>query len=315
MYRYYELIRPCIIILFLTTFISLFYTDISRNIIGEFREINEPQKSSNLIVYQNAEGLKNTSMQNLQEKINQTKALADIFATRIDKITDLLETTSRYPTVRNISYADLVSTEFMGIPESSDIEKRNVAKYLLKNESILGGVYFTLPNGDVYLGEPYSAQKQLPRINFADRDWYKGVSKTNETYISSVFLSASTRAPATAIALPVYQDDSMLKLVGYWVGIINIGPLWKTIKDDYLSEGQELNVIDHQGTEMFNSGKYNYTIIQSSPPFYEIGNSTTIGRDNATIRILAGHIISISLPFDIGSHVWTVTTQHLHPQS
>lgn len=68
MYRYYELIRPCIIILFLTTFISLFYTDISRNIISEFREINEPQKSSNLIVYQNAEGLKNTSMQNLQEK-------------------------------------------------------------------------------------------------------------------------------------------------------------------------------------------------------------------------------------------------------
>jgi hypothetical protein len=247
-------------------------------------------------------------MQNLQEKINQTKALADIFATRIDKITDLLETTSKYPTVRNISYADLISTEFMGIPESSDIEKRNIAKYLLKNESILGGVYLTLPNGDVYLGEPYSAQKQLPRVNFADRDWYKGVSKTNETYISSVFLSASTRATATAIALPVYQDDSMLKLVGYWVAIINIGPLWKTIKDDYLSEGQELNVIDHQGTEMFNSGKYNYTIIQSSPPFYENGNSTTIGRDNATIRILAGHIISISLPIHIGSHVWTVTT-------
>jgi hypothetical protein len=46
----------------------------------------------------------------------------------------------------------------MGIPEFSNIEKRNVAKYLLKNESILGGIYFTLPNGDVYLGEPYSAQ-------------------------------------------------------------------------------------------------------------------------------------------------------------
>jgi hypothetical protein len=286
----------------------LSYTDISRNIIDEFGEVSQSKKSSSLIVYQNAEGLKNTTMQNLQEKINQTKALADIFATRIDKITDLLETTSKYPTVRNISYADLISTEFMGIPESSDIEKRNIAKYLLKNESILGGVYFTLPNGDVYLGEPYSAQKQLPRINFADRDWYKGVSKTNETYISSVFLSASTRAPATAIALPVYQDDSKLKLVGYWVGIINIGPLWKTIKDDYLSEGQELIVIDHQGTEMFNSGKYNYTIIQSSPPFYENGNSATIDRDNATIRIHAGHIITISLPIHICSHMWTVTT-------
>lgn len=314
MYRYYEIIRPCIIILFLTIFISLSYTDISRNIISKFREISEPKNSDNLIVYQDAEGLKDATMQNLQERINQTKALADIFATRIDKITDLLETTSRYPTVRNISYSDLVSTEFMGIPESSDIEKRNVAKYLLKNESILGGVYFTLPNGDVYLGEPYSAQKQLPRINFADRDWYKGVSKTNETYISSVFLSASTRAPATAIALPVYQDDSKTKLVGYWVGIINIGPLWKTIKDEYLSESQELNVIDHNGTEMFNTGKYNYTVIHSSPSFYENGNATTIDRNNATIRILAGHVMAISYPIHIGSHVWTVTTQHQHPR-
>lgn len=173
-------------------------------------------------------------MQDLQDRTNHTKVLADVFATRIDEITDLLETTSRYPAVRNISYANLVGTEFMGIPEFSNIEKRNVAKYLLKNESILGGIYFTLPNGDVYLEEPYSAQEQLPRLNFADRDWYKGVIKINETYVSSVFFSASSRAPATAIALPVYQDDSNTKLMGYWVGIINIGPLWKNIKDDYL---------------------------------------------------------------------------------
>lgn len=28
-------------------------------------------------------------------------------------------------------------------------------------------------------------------------------------------------------------------------------------------------MIDHEGTGMFNSGKYNYTDIQSSPSFYE----------------------------------------------
>ena len=158
------------------------------------------------------------------------------------------------------------------------------------------------------MGEPYSAQEQLPRLNFGDRDWYKGVSKTNETYISAVFLSASTRAPATAIALPVYQDDSSIKLMGYWVGIINIGPLWKSIKDDYLPGGQELNVIDHEGTEMFNSGKYNYTEIQSAPSFYENGNATMIDNDSATIRILEGNIVAISYPIHIRSHVWTVTT-------
>jgi hypothetical protein len=279
-----------------------------RNITGDLIEIGGSETSNDLIVSQNAEGLKNSTIQDLQNRTKQTMVLADVFATRIDEITNLLETTSSYPAVRNISYANLVSNEFMGIPESSDIEKRNVAKYLIKNESILGGVYFTLPNGDVYLGEPYSAQEQLPRINFADRDWYKGVSRTNETYISSVFFSASTRAPATAIALPVYQDDSSIELIGYWVGIINIGPLWKNIKDDYLPGAQELNVIDHEGTEMFNSGKYNYTEIQSAPSFYENGNVAMIYKDSATIRILEGNVVAISYPIHIRSHVWTVTT-------
>ena len=308
MYKDSEIIRPSLLVLFLTTFIYISCTDTMRNITGDLIEIGGSEISNDLIVSQNAEGLKNSTIRDLQNRTKQTMVLADVFATRIDEITNLLETTSSYPAVRNISYANLVSNEFMGIPESSDIEKRNVAKYLIKNESILGGVYFTLPNGDVYLGEPYSAQEQLPRINFADRDWYKGVSRTNETYISSVFFSASTRAPATAIALPVYQDDSSIELIGYWVGIINIGPLWKNIKDDYLPGAQELNVIDHEDTEMFNSGKYNYTEIQSAPSFYENGNVTMIYKDSATIRILEGNVVAISYPIHIRSHVWTVTT-------
>ena len=84
--------------------------------------------------------------------------------------------------------------------------------------------------------------------------------------------------------------------MGYWVGLINIGPLWKNIKDDYLPGDEELNVIDHEGTEMFNSGKYNYTEIQSSPSFYENGNATMIDKDSATIRIVEGNIVAISYP-------------------
>ena len=304
MYRNFEIIRPCLLVLFLATSVTLSSTDFTRNITGKFFDVSGPE-INDLFVYQNVEGL-NSTTQDLQDKTNQTKILANIFETRIDKITHLLETTSTYPSVRNISYANLIGTEFMGIPEASDIEKRNTAEYLLKNEPVLGGVYYTLPNGDVYLGEPYSAQKQLPRLNFADRDWYKGVSKTNETYISSVFLSASTRAPATAIAVPVYQDNSKMKLVGYWVGIINIGPLWKTIKDHFLTADQDLNVVDHEGTEMFNSGKFNYTDIRSAPSFNENGNVTVI--DSAAIRLLEGDIIAISYPMRIHSHVWTVTT-------
>lgn len=312
MYRDFEIVRACFLVLVLTILSSLSYTEFTIDTAGlEIIDINVILRiSDDIQAYQTANAVKNSTTHDVRDRTSQTKLLADIFATRIDKITDLLETSSKHSAIRNISYANQISTEFMGIPESSDIEKRNVAKDLLQKDPILGGIYFTLPNGDVYLGEPYSAQAQLPRLNFADRDWYKGVSKINDTYVSSVFISASTRAPANAIALPVYQDDRKIMLLGHWVGIINIKPLWEKIKDDYQPVEQELIVIDHEGTEMFNSGNYNYTEIQSIPSFYENCNSTTSNGDRAKVRLLEGDIVAISYPIHIRSHVWTVTTIH-----
>jgi hypothetical protein len=60
-------------------------------------------------------------MQDLQDKTNQMNTLADIFEAMIDKFTQLLETTSEYPAVRNISYANQIGTEFMGKPKSSGL--------------------------------------------------------------------------------------------------------------------------------------------------------------------------------------------------
>ena len=60
------------------------------------------------------------------------------------------------------------------------------------------------------MGEPYKDKEQLPRINFADREWYKGVVNNNQTYVSSIFLSALINAPAIAIAVPVYSLKSDL---------------------------------------------------------------------------------------------------------
>ena len=244
----------------------------------------------------------------IKDRVNRTILLADIFGARLDKISDLFKTSVREPAVRNTSFANLVSTKYMGIPESADIAKRQVATELLHKDSALGGVYFTLANGDVYLGEPYADQAQLPRLNYADRDWYKGVSSTNETYISSAFMSASTRAPKAAIALPVYDTDRKTTLLGYWLGLINIKMICKDIKDVYLPEGQELIVTDHHGTEMYNSGKYNYSKILTFPVISQ-NDSKIIGTiANATLRELDGNVVAISYPVVVNSHVWNITT-------
>ncbi len=93
-----------------------------------------------------------------------------------------------------------------GISSSLDLDKRNLGKDILQRNKDLASIFFVLPNGDIYLGEPFSHKEQLPRINFADREWYKGVTKSNQTYISSIFLSASVNALALAIAVPIYSS-------------------------------------------------------------------------------------------------------------
>lgn len=89
MYGDFEIIRPCLLVLFLTTFVSISCTDIMRNITGDFIEISGSEISNDLLVSQNAEGLNNSSKHDLHDRTNKTKLLADVFANRIDQITYL----------------------------------------------------------------------------------------------------------------------------------------------------------------------------------------------------------------------------------
>jgi hypothetical protein len=133
------------------------------------------------------------------------------------------------------------------------------------NKIEIASIFFTTPKGDTYLGEPYSNQQQLPRLNFADRDWYKGVTRTNDTYASAVFLSAAIHVPATAIAVPVHGNSmesnvsvnvnqTSPPIVGYWVGIINPARIKEDLSSlDLLNPNNKVLLIDHNGTRMFES--------------------------------------------------------------
>lgn len=165
------------------------------------------------------------------------KLIADLVENNLKQAANTLLITSLDPRVEAAQYASNISERYMGIPKDLDTEKRDIAKQILSLNKDFGSVYFLLPNGDVYLGEPYAGQEQLPRLNFADRDWYKGIfaitnnisreysvqgsspenSSTNASgavipalpyYISAVFQSAAIHVPATGIAVPVYDKNA-----------------------------------------------------------------------------------------------------------
>lgn len=163
--------------------------------------------------------------------------IADLVENNLKQAANTLLITSLDPRLESAQYASNISESYMGIPKDLDTGKREIAKQILSLNKDFGSVYFLLPNGDVYLGEPYAGQEQLPRLNFADRDWYKGIfamtnnisrennvqssspeygsTNANEAvlpaiphYISAVFQSAAIHMPATGIALPVYDKNA-----------------------------------------------------------------------------------------------------------
>jgi len=199
---------------------------------------------------------------NSTDKFTILNLFANLLDSKISRAVDDLEISSRDETLKEVQFLKNVSSNYNGIHSTLDLDKRNLAKDILQRNTDIASIFFVLPNGDIYLGEPYMDQEQLPRINFADREWYKGVVKNNQTYISSVFMSASINAPAIAIAVPVYSPTGDLEsqvgsssLSGYWVGIINLKSLEDLFKSLSLINQDQFILIDHNGTEFLDNKK------------------------------------------------------------
>jgi hypothetical protein len=157
------------------------------------------------------------------------------------------------------------------------------------------------------MGEPYPDQQQLPRLNFANRDWYKGVTSTNDTYTSAVFLSAAIHVPAIAIAVPVYGNslgsDVDINInggqtsppkAGYWVGILNL----TRIKEDLSSSLNLLNpnnkflLVDRNGTRVFEISTWPKTNVS-----YSSSASLSDGQKNQSLMSFS-HLQSVRNALD-----------------
>lgn len=184
-----------------------------------------------------------------QPKDTVNAAVADV-ESRIDRSISAMETTSELPEVKSTDYVGSIDEAQMGIPENEDVDKREVARELLSEHPEFASIFFLTPSGDVYLGEPFEQQAQLPGLNYADRDWYKGVSSTNEPYVSAVFMSAAIHVPSVAVAVPVSDEDNV---AGYWVAITNLGDIESSLET--LSGGSRVLLVDHNGTEVADTGR------------------------------------------------------------
>lgn len=192
------------------------------------------------------------------DDILKVQILANSLEKRLKDLAAILEITGNLSDVRSTpNYSLLSSTleSLHGIPEDADLEKRKVAQDLISNHDDIQVIVFLMPNGDVYLEQPYSRQQNLTSNNLSFRDYYRGAVDTNSTYIGNVIKSASSNRSQVLIAVPLYSPTNQ-SLLGVWAGGIDFSLLNKELQSLNLTDNNERAVyVDSNGTKIADSDK------------------------------------------------------------
>ncbi len=199
-----------------------------------------------------------------------TNILVKNLENRIHKAGAILEITSKLPEVRDIPNEQSLNqtlNSLHGIPQYADIEKRRVGSNVLSGNNDLYEIFFVMPNGNMYLLEPYSIQQTLTLNNFAFRDYFQGAINTNDTFLGDVHNTAAASGERTAkISVPVYSLKDNSTIAGVWASSIDFNVLSKELQSlnlTSLGESTRVVYVDSKGQKIADSDINKSTIPES----------------------------------------------------
>ena len=251
-----------------------------------------------------------TTIQNFQnrsvaDKIIIVKILANTLAHSLNSSAAHLKVTSLLPDVSNTKHADKINSSLHGIANDVDIAKRNIAKTILNSDDDFAGISFLLPNGDMYMMEPYWRQLNLTQNNFAFRDYHKGAIETKEAFLGNMIVSKATGKRVAVLAVPIHSDRNG-SLIGVWNGALEF-----TVFDRFLQSLHPLNFerivyVDSQGQKVADS---NLKLSKSAESFANLQSfkDAASGKTGYNIEALNGTKTLVAFaPAKILSNTWTV---------
>ncbi len=194
----------------------------------------------------------NFKINNYENKSFELEMLAKYFSTKINKVASILEDTRNLPQVKDVKFINQINKTINGISESVDTEKRKIAKEILSNHSEFASVGFILPNGDVYMIEPFSRQLNLTTNNLGFRDYFKISNNTLKTYLSDVIVSKSSARSLAVISTPVIKDGIFQ---GIWYGTIDFNNYNNILQSLYQENESRIIIMDKKGIKIADSDK------------------------------------------------------------
>lgn len=235
-----------------------------------------------------------------KDKALTISLLTETLENRLNKSADILEITSKLPEVKNPTYASSLNQTLRtlhGIGKDLDIQKRKVAQNILSADKDLGVIFFLMPNGNVYMEEPYSRQLNLTKTNLDFRDFYKGAVSTHMTYLGNVVISASSGLPQTNIAVPIYSDENnnSKSLVGIWAGGLNLRAFSKSLQSLNLTNNERIVYVDYHGQKIADSNK-KQEIIKKNESFANLQSfkNAVAGKSGSIIEAINGTKMLVS---------------------
>ena len=192
---------------------------------------------------------------NVHQGQNYVKLLAQDMKNRLEKAAVILERTGLLPEVKNLTSVNMLGQtieQSNGIPQNADIPKREVAKDILEKYGEFQVVFFLRPNGDIYIEEPYSLQRNLSKTNFAFRDYYKGVITNNDTFLGNLIVSASSGQKQAVMAVPIYSGANG-SLTGIWAGGLNMSKFNESLQLLNLTHNERIVYVDNLGQKVADS--------------------------------------------------------------
>ena len=202
----------------------------------------------------------------IEKKVNEVNVLASRASLRLADAATILKISSNLPQIASIPNANLIVENLKGVPQNAEADKRFVAKTIMEEYPNFDTVSFLLPNGDLYLVEPFVSQKNVTLKNFAFRDYYKGVIATDKPYLSQIIKSNATGHTIAAIAVPVH-DKINRSFIGIWIGALNLKDMSQAVHE--LSMSNELVAyVDHRGHQVVsNNEKEFFEMTQGNASF------------------------------------------------
>ena len=235
-----------------------------------------------------------------KDKTLTVSLLADNLENRLNKSAAILEITSKLPEVKNLSYASSLNQTLRtlhGIGRDLDIQKRKVAQNILSVDKDFETIFFLMPNGNIYMQEPYSRQLNLTKTSFDFRDYYKGAVITHMTYLGNVIISASSGLPQANIAVPIYsaENNNSKSLVGIWAGGLNLRVFSKSLQSLNLTNNERIVYVDYHGQKIAESNK-KQEVIKKDESFANLQSfkNAVAGKSGSIIEAINGTKMLVS---------------------